>query len=179
MTTTTTTTTPIARLDLWCDHGNDVSQILQASSDNSLLGPLESQNPELAQCDPQRNGIIALSPFALLETKSTIASLRGHFLEKSATGLTVEAWITPASYSNDEASQSMPILTIGRHEEEVNTPDLVGCSGYELFLAQRGDLLEISYADNDPVQSCRILLVRPRPLVANELLQVTLVLSQG
>ena len=46
------------------------------------------------------------------------------------------------------------------------------------MIAQRGELLEISYQDNDPGQTCRFLLV-PKFIVYDELMQIVLTFKEG
>lgn len=166
---------PISVLDLACNSQDDVSTPIL----DELLGPLLSPEPDLFECDEVAKGLQATSPlFSLLETNSTMASLIQHFQETSATGLSLELWIQPSDRTNPQDLRSLPILTIGS-AQEFSSPDFVGCNGYELQVAQRGDLLSVSYADNDAAQSCRVLVVRSKPLVAGELVQILLIWSDS
>jgi hypothetical protein len=173
--TMNSSTLPISVLDLACNSQDDVSSPIV----DELLGPLLSPEPNLFQCDEIAKGLQATSPsFSLLETNSTMASLIQHFQETPATGLSLELWIQPSDRTNPEDLRSLPILTIGS-AQEFSSPDWVGCNGFELQVAQRGDLLLLSYADNDAAQSCRVLLLRAKPLVAGELVQILLIWSDS
>ena len=173
--TVNNSTLPISVLDLACNSQEDVSSPIF----DKLLGPLLSPEPNLFECDEIAKGLQATSPsFSLLESNSSMASLIQHFQETSATGLSLELWIQPSDRTNSQDSRSLPILTIGS-AQEFSTPDFVGCNGYEVLVAQRGDLLEVSYADNDAALSCRVLVVRSKPLVSGELVQILLIWSDN
>jgi hypothetical protein len=145
---------------------------------------------------------------SLMETPWTMGPLYDYFLldttvantthnnviASTSAGLTLELWMTSTWYKNEapESLQSLPIVTIGRpgnHSSSWSSwsssslegtveDDFIGCSGYDLLVAQRGDLLEVSYQDNDVAQSCRFLLI-PKPLVEDALLQVILIFRRG
>jgi hypothetical protein len=174
-------TLPISVLDLACNSQDDVFSPMIV---DELLGPLlvaaaaASEPNLLFECDEIAKGLQATSPsYSLLETNATMAPLIQHFQETSATGLSLELWIQPSDRTNNPQDlRSLPIFTIGS-SQEFSSPDIVGCNGYELQVAQRGDLLEVSYADNDAAQSCRVLVVRAKPLVPGKLVQILLIWS--
>jgi len=68
-------------------------------------------------------------------------------------------------------------LTIASDNYQVD--DIFECHLTALAIGLRGDLVEIRYVDNDPYKSCRILLVRQRPLNNDKLSQIVLTLRKG
>ena len=118
----------------------------------------------------------------MMSTKKKNYPMEGNYTTATGTGLTT----TSSAYNNNV--QSLPVFTIGYHRDiysstvinsyEEPYEDYIGCYGYDLLLAQRGNLLEVSYQDDDVAQSCRFLLV-PHTLVTEMSLQVVLILSEG
>lgn len=138
---------------------------------HSLLGDLIGVNS--TDCHYENNGV---SSNSIVESNTTIAPLRNHFLETNASGLAVELWITPTV---GHGTVSRPILAIGGLHYQDEEDDYYACRNTELYLGMRGDLLEIRYVDNDPRMSCRVLLVRQQPLRNENLTQIMLTLYQG
>jgi hypothetical protein len=159
----TTTSMPLVNYRFGC-NSNGAAQV---NSDPWLGSLIPSDEP--LGCHFSNNGVTSAT---LMESNATVALLREEFLQTNATGLVLEAWMTPTSEDDTDLSKS--ILSIGGRHEKAE-----GCQGMELYLGQRGNLLEIRYSDNDAAQTCRILLVKQQPMIPNELLQVVLVLNQG
>jgi hypothetical protein len=163
------TTTPLAQYRFGCNaHGT--SEV----SYDPLLGSLRSTGMEEPSCQFATNGVISAT---MMESNATVASMRDEFLRTNATGLVLELWMTPSN-DVDDSTASTPIFTIGGQQPEPDD-DEIGCQGMDLYLAQRGNLLEFRYSDNDAANSCRVLLVRQQALVPDELLQVVLTLNAG
>lgn len=137
---------------------------------NSTLGNL--YGIESAHCNPLDDGISSQN---MLESSSSIATMRQAFLQSNATGLAVELWIKPTIHMEPNPT-FQPIVTISTDQFQVD--DIFECQLTALAIGLRGDLLEIRYVDNDPYQSCRILLVRNRPLNDDETLQIVLTLHE-
>jgi hypothetical protein len=118
---------------------------------------------------------------------------------KSLLGLSIALWIRPAIYLADKSSvpQIQPILTLGSRPSESNlapkvktyamgstdyrseAADMEGCDEYEVLIGQYGDFLYLSYSDDDPAQSCHVVLVRSKPLTGQRLTQVVITWSIG
>lgn len=152
-----------------------VSYIFGCNSSNEAhfsfdlwLGDLIADS-DLPACEFSSNGVTSAT---LVESSSTVGLLREEFLRTDATGLVLEVWMIPKS--ENDMGLTKPIVTIGGRHEKTE-----GCQGSELFLGQRGNLLEIGYSDNDTAQTCRVLIVEQQPMVPNELLQVMIVIDQG
>ncbi|CAJ1957020.1 unnamed protein product [Cylindrotheca closterium] len=139
-------------------------------SSNLTLGNL--QGIEMAHCNPLDNGI---SSKTMLESTS-IAPMRRAFLQSNATGLALELWIKP-KIQKPPTPSFRPIVTIASDQHQVD--DIFECHLTDLAIGLRGDLLEFRYVDNDPYQSCRILLVRDRPLYNDETTQIVMTLHES
>lgn len=143
------------------------------SSRSSFLGDLVGINS--TRCDYANNGVFS---HTLVKSTSQIALMRQFFLATNASGLALEVWITP-TVTDDDLSVWFPILVIGdNHSQEDNNDDFDACQNNDLTLGLRGDLLEIRFASNDPQQPCQTLLVRQKPLVNKELVQIVLTFNE-
>eukprot|EP00980_Cylindrotheca_fusiformis_P011791 scaffold2816_cov121-Cylindrotheca_fusiformis.AAC.7 len=166
-----TIVSPIVDYSFSC--GSDGQSKVQSHS--SLLDSLVGVNS--TRCNYVSNGVASSN--TIIESSSTIATMRNHFLKTNAPGLVVELWITPTAISSRTIPR--PIFTIGGQHKENDDDDydkVYGCYNEELYVGMRGDLLEVRYVDNDPRLSCRVLMVRQQPL-NNELTQVVLALFRG
>jgi len=112
----------------------------------------------------------------MLESSSSITTMRRAFLQSNATGLALELWIKP-TIQKDSSPSFQPIVIIASDQHQVD--DIFECQLTALAIGLRGDLLEIRYVDNDPYQSCRILLVRDRPLNNDETTQIVVTLHES
>ena len=136
---------------------------------NATLGDLNGI--DLAHCNPLDIGI---SSETLLESSLNIATMRQAFLQSNATSLAVELWIKPTIHSSHSFQ---PIVTIA--SDYYRGVDIFECHLEALAIGLRGNLVEIRYVDDDPYKSCRILLVRQRPLSEDELSQIVLTMHEG
>jgi hypothetical protein len=178
----TTNPTPLVHYRFGCDAHGDPTILSDASFLETLVGT--STSTSTTTCQLANNAVTSTN---IMESNQTIAALRDEFMATNATGLVLEVWMTPvADEAAEDASLSKPILTIGRGQTASSSDDDdshdddeigIGCPGFELYMGQRGNLLEIRYSDNDPADSCRILLVRQQELVANQRLQVVLAIN--
>ena len=164
---------PIVTYDFTCTASEGVLNLWQEN--NNFLGSLMSPNPGDFECD-ETNGIRTNHSGALMETNQSITALVHHFEQIQATGLTLELWFAPNLV--DDTSLVQPLLTIGV-SQEFSPTTLVGCDGYELQVAQHGNFIQFSFADDDPAQSCRVLLLRDQPLVSQNLIQLVVVQQSG
>lgn len=150
-----------------CDHGHVFSP-----NPGLLLGPLELTPQDGLICSPSGFGLMmrnaSLGTTTVGTMNSTIAALQQHFLELDLSGISIETWITPASLKSQNLQQ--PIVTIGQRSSNA-APSPNGCSGYDFCLSQNGPSLQLSYTDNDPAKSCRILPLAQEQLTS-ELTQV-------
>lgn len=141
------------------------------NTSSPVLGDLSGI--ESAHCNPLDNGI---SSNYLLQSSLTVATMRQSFLQSNATGLAVELWIKPR-ISKHLSHSFQPIVAVASDYYQAN--DIFECHLTAFAIGLRGDLVEIRYVDNDPYKSCRILLVRQRPLSNDELSQIILTLHDG
>jgi hypothetical protein len=157
---------PVVAYHFSCDS-NGISQ-LNASS--SLIGDIDGLDSTV--CNPVTNGISSTTP---LQSNSTVADLRQHFLDGNASGMVLEVWATPIT--SHDLSKSRPIFTIGGdpYHEDGDEGD---CRNVQLYLGIRGDLLEIRYVSSDLDQPCQILFVRQQPIANKTLVQIVVAFSQ-
>jgi len=150
---------------------------------DSLMGPLIIPNNGSVDCGVT-TGIFAAvattaqgkldnaSSAAILETRDTVAALQDHFQQTRPNGLAVSLWFQP---STNSFNVQQPILTAGSKRKSDDSE--AGCSGYEILLGQFQQHLLISYTDNDPARSCRVLLVRSVTLTPNQLTHAVVIWS--
>jgi len=142
------------------------------STSHSMLGDLRGLDS--VHCNPLDNGITS---GAMLESNLTIKTMRQAFLRSNATGLATEIWIKPGATIESRFASFSPIMTIATDQYR-DDDDFFECQNMALTIGLRGNLLEIRYVDNDPYESCRVLLVRQRPLNNGEMSQIVLTLNQ-
>ena len=148
---------PVLDYHFSCDsNGNS-----KVNSSSSLLPFGHLVGLESTNCT-----VAGISSASILESNSTIANLRQHFMDMNATGFVVEAWITPL-IDNGDLSIRTPFITIGEAKDEC----------HEFYMGHRGDLLEICHQKSD--FSCRCLLLRQHPLIDQQLVQIVVNLNQG
>ena len=160
---------PIANFSFGCNPTPTVSS-------DPWLGSLKVSSQETLGCQFSNNGVTST---ALVESDSTIATLRNKFRQSHALGFALEVWITPTS-SNDSTLASRPIIIIGTQEEEDRgvVHGHTECEGRDLSLSQRGGALEVLLSEGSAGELCRRLSIEDA-IVPNALLQVVVALNQG
>jgi hypothetical protein len=159
---------PVADYSFSCDS-NGNSKV--SCSPSSLLGDLV--NLESTRCNFVTNGV---SSVTTLKSNATVAALRQHFMNVSATGVTFKVWATPSV--NHDLTKSRPILTIGGYHYQDDDDGYNQCRNTEFYMGIRGNLLEIRYYENDFRLTCRILLVRQKNIYNNKLIQIVVTMTQ-
>ena len=171
---------------------NSMMALLETNSTTSKLQDHYSMKQSNSN-NSNSNETLSLSTGLSLElwmtpSDVTMTTKKNSLIEGNNTSAPGTGLLATTSSSAYGSVQSLPVFTIGYHKGYYSSTvvhayeepyeDYIGCYGYDLLLAQRGNLLEVSYQDDDIAQSCRFLLV-PHTLETEVSLQVVLILSEG
>lgn len=148
-------------------------KIQDVASSQPILGEVWTGFDLSTHCNYDHNGVTSKN---LLQSEKSIVTLRQWFWGSNATGYSLELWMTPNLQM--DLAVPVPVLAIGSHDENSRVSGKE-CDHTELYVGLRSNVLEIRYLDNDPKQSCRVLLVENRPLKNDELVQIVMTVNKG
>jgi len=144
----------------------NINRAFDSLSNETLLGMLQTPHPDVFACNRQQglhlwpdnnNNNNNNNTKSILETTSSLEKLQRYLQDTHSTGLSISLWLQPATTNFDTIQ---PILTVGATTRNKLEDDSSGCPGFDLQISQYRNHFLLHYTDNDPAQSCRILLLR-------------------